>query len=56
MKKNLFKQNEKVSTNDDMMRRNTACFYAVAMFMSVMSGADPEGDCSSLCSNVYAVR
>ena len=45
-----------MSTNDGMMRRNTACFYDVAMFMSVMGGADPEGDCSSLCSNVYAVR
>jgi hypothetical protein len=31
--------------DDGMMCRKPACFYAVvAMFMGVMSGADPEGD------------
>ena len=41
------------------MRRNPACFYAVVvMFMGVMSGADPEGDClsSSLCTRARFIR
>ena len=39
-----------------VMRLNPARIYGVAVFMSVMSGAYPEGDYSSLCISARRTR